>query len=271
MSFDYNTPIGEVLEGGYELVSPQQKEARRKYGNKRKQHKEKGFTMMDRDNSIYAKEQLSLSQAGLMMFLAGYMKFNEQGQLFHKGKRLSITDVAKLVGKSPKQTRRTIDELENLGFVAREKVGRTVYLNMTPALMVCGYTTEERKRVKIYKERLKEVSKELTLNELGLLLFMLGHLHFKAHVLCENPDEAETKKIVLWKRKDIVEVLGVSKDFVYRSLNKFLQMKITIEVKSVHEGIVLHPSLVCRQEVRPSLDDILDVINESLTKENYKK
>lgn len=257
---------------GWEFVSPDQRQARRKFGEReRKSHKEKGFVMVDRDNTIYANEQLSLSQAGLMMFLAGYLKFNEEGKLFHKGKRLTVSEVAKLVGKSPAQARKAIGELENLGFVEREKEGRSVYLNITPALMICGYTDTKRKRVKVFKERLKEVAKEMTLNELGLLFFMLGHLHWESHVLCENPDEQKTKEVVLWKRKDVVEALGVSKDFVYRSLNKFLDLKITVEVRSVQEGIVLHPSLVCRKTTRPTFDEILEVINGSLTKENFKK
>ncbi|MGG3573247.1 helix-turn-helix domain-containing protein [Bacillus gobiensis] len=267
------TPDTKVKDlQGFKIVSPAKQERDKAfYENERKKHKEKGFVMVDRDNIIYANKELSLSQAGLMMFLVSFMKFNEEGKLFHKGERLTVTNIAKLVGKSPKQTRRTIDELEALGFVAREKVGRKVYLNVTPALMVCGYTDSERKRVKVYKERLRGLSKKLSLNELGLLIFMLGHLHWKSHVLCANPDENETSNVVLWKRRDVIEALGVSKDFIYKTLNKFLQLKITVEVKSVNEGIVLHPSLVSRQETRPTFDEILHVINESLTKENYKK
>ncbi|MEI2361018.1 MarR family transcriptional regulator [Priestia megaterium] len=268
--FGINTPLSEVLEKGYTLVSPKQKEARKKYVE-RKSHKELGYVLMNRDNVQVVEANLTLAQSGLLMFLTAYMKFNEEGKLFYKGKRLTVSEASKLIGKSIAQTRKEIAELEANGLLVKEKVGTHIYLNLSEGFFKCGKVENKFTFVKIFKKRLAEVAQQLTLNELGLLMHMLSHMHEDTHLLCMNPDEKDLKQVVLWRRKDLPEVLEVSKSFVYKTLNKFLQLKITAEVRSVNEAVVLHPSLASRKPVTPQFEDILDVINNSLTTENYKQ
>lgn len=270
MKFEYDTPIGEALKNGYELVSPKQKEARKQYVE-RKKHKELGYVLMNRDNVQVVETNLTLAQSGLLIFLTAYMKFNEEGKLFYKGERLTVSEASKLIGKSVAQTRKEIAELEANGLLVKEKVGRSIYLNLSEGFFKCGKVENKFTFVKIFKKRLAEVAQQLTLNELGLLMHMLSHMHEETHLLCMNPDEKNLKQVVLWRRKDLPEVFGLSKDFIYKSLNKFLQLKITAEVRSVNEAVVLHPSLASRKPTTPDFKDILDVINDSLTTDNYKK
>ncbi|MCM3641405.1 hypothetical protein M4D68_09675 [Priestia aryabhattai] len=270
MKLEFNTTIGEALENGYELVSPKQKEARKQY-TERKKHKELGYVLLNRDNVQVVEANLTLAQSGLLMFLTAYMKFNEEGKLFYKGERLTVTEASKLIGKSVAQTRKEIAELEANGLLVKEKVGRNIYLNLSEGFFKCGSVENKFTFIKIFKKRLAEVAQQLSLNELGLLMLMLNHMHEDTHLLCMNPDKKDLKQVVLWRRRDLPEVFGLSKDFVYKTLNKFLQLKITAEVRSINEAVVLHPSLASRKPVTPDFKDILDVINDSLTTDNYKK
>lgn len=258
---------------GWQFVSPVQQEANKNYGEKkRKPHKEREFVFMKKDFFSQVKADLSFGEAGLLLFLARYMKIYDDGKLTHKGKRITVSEIAKLIGKSDRQVRTILDKLEKRSLIYKMKEGRSVYVDLSDELFVCGSLNgADIKTVKVFKVKLAEVAKELTLNELGLFMLMLENVHWETHVLCENPDERETNKLVLWRRKDACEALGVGRNFLNSTLNKLGGIKVIAEVKTVNEGIVLRPEIVSRRPSTPSWDTIVDTIDNGLTKDNYKK
>lgn len=271
MKLEHNTTIGEALENGYELISPQRKERNRQF-YEREGKKGVGFVMMKRDNFNAVKANLTLSQHGVLMYLVTCMKINQDGKLFKsKTERLSMTDVCKLLGKKPAMVRRVIGELEALSILYREKEGKNVYLTISDEHFVCGVGSEGYKTVKIFKEELKRVAKEVSLTELGFFALMLGHMHWNTHVLCDNPDEMDNKKIILWKKKHLIEEFGVSRPFLSTTMKKLRELRVIAEVRTVNEGVVLHPNIVCRQTSRPSWETICDTIDNSINKDNLKK
>jgi DNA-binding transcriptional ArsR family regulator len=265
------TTIAELE--GWQLISPNQREARKTFVEReRKMHKEREFVFMKKDFFNKAKEGLNLGEVGLLLFLARYMVLGEEGKLVHKTQRLTVSDIAKLVKKSDRQIERVLNELEKRSLVYRVKEGRNVFVGLSEELFVCGSLKgEDVKTVKVFKVKLSEVAKKLSLNELGLFMLMLENVHWKTHVLCENPDELETKQLILWRRRDLGEALGVGRNFVGSTLRKLKDIKAIAEVSTVNEGIVLHPNIVSRQPITPSWNEIVDAIDNGLTKENYKK
>lgn len=258
---------------GWKLISPAQQEAQKTYNEKgRKQHKEKEFVFMKKEFFSQVKADLSLGESGLLLFLARYMKINDDGKLTHKGKRMTVSEIAKLIGKSDRQVRTILDKLEKRSLIFKVKEGRSVYVDLSDDLFVCGSLNgADIKTVKVFKVKLSEVAKKLSLNELGFFMLLLENVHWKTHVLCENPDEKETKQLILWRKKDVCEALGVGRNFLNSTLNKLGEIKVIAEVKTVNEGIVLRPEIVSRQPSTPSWDTIVDTIDNGLTKDNYKK
>ncbi|MGE7761007.1 hypothetical protein [Peribacillus sp. NPDC097895] len=260
----------DLLESGYTITSPAQKERNEQFKRLHKP-KEKGFVMLQRDNFNSVKGNLKIGQVGMYLFLVSYMKLNEEGKLYKsKTDRLSMEDVSKLVGKKPAQVRAIISELEANGLLTREKVGKNVYINISEGFLVCGKSRNDSMFVKVFKTRLSEIAKKLTMNELGLFMLMLGHMHYKTHILCDNPDQEKTNELVIWKRKDVENEFGLSKNFVGTTIRKLREVRAVAEVRTVNEAIVLHPSVVSRTEA-PTWDKIVDAIDNGLTKDNYKK
>ncbi|WP_338786262.1 hypothetical protein [Metabacillus sp. FJAT-53654] len=269
----YDLTIRELVELGGEAKTPQRVNSNKAFKKKLSQKRlgNEQFVRVKEDfNEV--KKYLSLEQSGLLMFLVGFVKFNEQGQLFHDSKRMTVSDIARLIGKSEAQTRKVLGELEAFSLIYREKVGRSVFVTLGESFFNCGYSGESFKFVKVYKTRLKEIAKKLSLNEIGFLMLLLTHFHWETHLLVDNPSEKDMSKLIVWQRKHIAEELGLSIDFVKRAIPKLRKVQAIVEVKSAKTGLVLDPSLVCRQEVKPSFDKIVRTINEAgLTKENFKK
>lgn len=258
---------------GWQFISPEQQKARKEFGKQeRKKHKEKEFVFMKKDFFSQAKQGLNLGEVGLLLFLARYMKYGDEGKLTHKKQRLTVTEVGKLIGRKPTAVKKALGELEKRSLIFRVKEGRNVYVELSDDLFVCGSLNgEEVKTVKIFKVKLAEIAKKLSLNELGLFMLMLENMHWKTHLLCDNPEEDDNTKLILWKRKDLCEATGLGRNFVSSTLRKLLDLRAIGEVRTVNEGIVLHPSIVSRKKGTPTWDEIVDAIDNSLTKDNFKK
>lgn len=266
-----DTKIADLV--GWQLVSPDQIEARKKYGEtERKKHKEKEFVFMKKEFFSEAKEGLNLGEIGLLLFLARYMKFGSEGKLFSKNERLTVSEIGRMIGRKPTAVKKALNELEKRSLIYKVKEGRNVYVELSDDLFTCGSLSgEEVKTVKIFKVKLAEVAKKLSLNELGLFMQMLEFMHWKTHVLCDNPEEKLTEQLILWKRADVCEAFGVSRNFVSATLRKLMDIRAIGEVRTVNQGIVLHPNIVSRQKNTPTWDEICDAIDNGLTKENFKK
>lgn len=268
-----NKSVRKLLEEGYELISPAQKEAKRKYVERMVSNEQ--FVMV-KEGFAEVKTHLSLEQSGVLMLLVGFVKLNEDGNLYiekdRKLERMTVRDVENLIGKSTAQTRKVLAELETLSLIERNKEGRNVYVSLGASFFNCGIYEGKERFVKVYKTHLKDVAKQLTLSELGLLMLLLTHVHYKTHLLVDNPQESDPKKLVIWQRKHIADELGVSLDFVKRAIPKLRKVKALMEIKATKTGILLSPALACKQAYKPKLEDIQIYIDEcSFSKDNFKK
>ncbi|MEC1490568.1 replication/maintenance protein RepL [Bacillus subtilis] len=167
--------------------------------------------------------------------------------------------------------RRVIGELEKMSILFREKDGRNVYLSISEEHFICGEGSKGYKTVKIFKEELKRIAKQVSLTELGFLALTLGHMHWETHVLCDNPDTLDKSQIVLWKKRHLQEATGISASFLSSTMKKLRELKVIAEVRTVNEGVVLHPNIVCRTATKPSWEAICETIDNSITMDNLKK
>lgn len=261
----------ELLEAGYDLISPAQKEARKKY--KPIARDGRHFAMQNIEGYELLRSQLTQGQKGVLLLLTTAMEINEGGKLFKgKNERLTVEDVSVIIGKKRVQTFKILTELENIGAITKEQVGKNVFVNISEGFYRCGYMEKNTPVVKIFKKRLQEVASKLSHNELGFLSDVLSHMHWETHILCSNPTEKDASKLEVWKGKDIVEVLGYSRNFVSATLKKFRQNEITMEIGTVLDVIVLDPDLVSKQAKKVTLEDIKRVAKQvHLSSSNYRK
>ncbi|WP_459501107.1 MarR family transcriptional regulator [Bacillus sp. C1] len=263
----------ELLEAGYEVVSQSQKKAREKYLNSMSRRDGRHFTMMKRDKFKVIKENLTLQQHGVLLYLATCMKVNREGNLFtEKGELLTVKHLVASLDKTRSQVNKILSELESNELITRKTVGKTTYVNMTDAVFVCEKLKEEYKVVKIFKAHLQEKAKSISLNALGLFGMMLSYMSWTTNLIVENPDEEEASKLVLLKRKHLEELLGLSRPTVKKLMEELGKNRLIVEINSVTEAICLDPKAVSRQAKKITLEELLDNIEKaSFSKENFKK
>ncbi|PQZ53975.1 hypothetical protein CQZ94_19190 [Bacillus sp. MYb209] len=263
----------EVLhDAGYQMESPAQQQSRKNYAIKKSEMSEKRFAMQDVTNYEAIRDQLTQGQKGVLLLLTTAMRVKKGGQLY-KGQfeRLTVEDVSNMIGKKAKQTFTILTELENLGAITKEKSGKHVYVNIVEGFYLCWFMDEKRPMVKIFKKRLQEVAGLLSLNEMGFLADVLSHIHWTTHILCSNPTEPDVSKLEVWRAKDIVELLGYSRNFVSATLRKFKRNGITMEIGTIIDVICLDPELVSRSAKEVTLLDIKEVARKiHLSSSNYR-
>ncbi|MBJ8027262.1 helix-turn-helix domain-containing protein [Bacillus cereus group sp. N21] len=263
----------ELMENGYTLQSPAQKEAQAKYLAKLSDKDRRHFAMLKRDNYTVIRESLTLQQHGVLLFLATCMRVNKDGKLFNEdGQRLTVKDLKDSLGKSQSQVNRILAELEANGVIVRVAEGKKTYVDMTNAIYVCEKLKEDYKVVKIFKAHLQEKAKTVSLNALGLFGMLLSHMSWTTNLVVENPDEPETSKLVLLKRKHIMETFSLSRPTVVKLMSELTQARLLVEVRTVTDAICLDPKAVSRQSKRITFEELLDNIEEaSLSSANFKK
>lgn len=245
-------------EGGF-FFSDKQREAYKKI-KKREESKEDNtwFSWQNYARHIAIKETLNDVQKGSMLLMSTFIKRNSNGLLYDtRGGELTVNDLAKLTGKSVRQAKRIVSECENIGALTTRKECNEIVITFTDLLYKCGNLEGEKlNHVKVFQQRVREVSSELTLKELGLLADILAHFHYKTHILCANPNEMDTENIRPWRRQDIVEQLGYNHKFVTASMRKFKNNRILLEVSGRVDLIVMSPYIASKSAEKVTLEQI---------------
>ncbi|PGL90735.1 MarR family transcriptional regulator [Bacillus thuringiensis] len=262
-----------LYEAGYNTVSPAQREAQKEYVEKKAQQDKHHYSRMilDRYNAI--KENLTLQQHGLLLYLATCMSIGHEGFLCDdRGDRISVKSLANKLGKTRSQINKVLSELEANGVITRVTEGKTTYVDMTDAVYICGKLEGEYKTVKLFKTHLHEKAKNLSLNTLGLFALLLTHMNWKTNLVVENPNEMDASRLVLLKRSHLTDALGISKPTVNKLMDELNRSRLIVEVKSITEAICLDPKAVSRQAKKITFEELLDNIEKaSLSPNNFKK
>ncbi|QUW39076.1 hypothetical protein [Bacillus cereus] len=222
---------------------------------------------------------LSLEQSGVMMFLLGFAKMGKDGDLYieegdkKKAVKLTSSELAKLLGKTPQATNRLLAELEKLSLIDRTKEGKSFAISLGQQFFHIGKLNGEKSFLtKVYKEKLMELAKKVTFSELGLFFKLISHFHYDLHILVDNPHEKSIDELAIWSRKHIADSVGCSQDFAKRAIPKLLKANFLMEITSAKKVIILNPLLVSKQKKSPSLYEIAEAIETAaFSKANFKK
>ena len=264
--------LEEMIELGYDFRSPAQQEAHKNYVDKQRNKDLTHHSRLIRERYETIKENLTLQQHGLLLYLATCMRFGEEGRLYtNRGKRLSSKELALHLGKTTRQVNSVLSELEANGVIARVTEGKTTYIDMTDAVYICGKLEGDYKTVKLFKAHLHEKARDLPLNTLGLFALLLTPMSWTTNLIVENPDEQDTSELVLLKRSHLVDLLGLSKPTVNKLMGELNRARLIVEVKTITDAICLDPKAVSRQAKKITFEELLDNIEEaSLSAINFK-
>ncbi|MGG3446277.1 MarR family transcriptional regulator [Bacillus nitratireducens] len=262
-----------LQERGHEVLTPAQMEARKNYAEKKAQQDKHHYSRMILERYDAMKENLTLQQHGLLLYLATCMSIRHGGFLCdERGNRISVKSLASHLCKTTRQINNILSELEANGVIKRVTEGKTTYVDMTDAVYICGKLEGDYKTVKLFKTHLHEKAQKLPLNTLGLFALLLTHMNWKTNLVVENPNEQDTKKLVLLKRSHLVDLLGLSKPTVNKLMTELNRARLIVEVKTITDAICLDPKAVSRQAKKITFEELLDNIEEaSLSKINFKK
>ncbi|OWT48944.1 hypothetical protein [Bacillus sp. K2I17] len=262
-----------LRENGDTITTEGQKLAKKKIKRKADgKHEETWFSWQNYGRHLAIEETLNDVQKGALLLMSTFIKRNSDGILIDtRGGEFTVNQLAKLTGKSPRQAKRIVTECENIGALTTRKEGKETIITFTEMLYKCGSLEGDKmNHVKVFQQRVREVSQDLTLKELGLLADLLAHFHWKTHILCANPTEYDMGNVQPWRVQDIVSQLGYNHKFVTASIRKFKANRILIFVSAKVDFFVMNPYIASKQAEKVTLEEIEKVADSVANNPNVK-
>ncbi|MCQ6265599.1 helix-turn-helix domain-containing protein [Fictibacillus sp. WQ 8-8] len=260
---DLNMTVGQLIEAGGEVKSPQRVNSDKAYKKRMSQQDPRSFVQVNDRGVVHVKSTLNLTQAGTLFSLMAYLD-DKDGNLVFRGERLGTEQLSKLLSVSKTSLKRNISELVNLGYVIDEKVGRKVFYSVNPQIAKRGVRTEKDLFSKLYNVHLRELIQKLTVQELGFLFLMIPYFNTKYYTLCQNPYELNSSKVELFDRERFAEEVGLSLVQVKRLIANLLKKQALIGLRTCRTAIIISPKLVSRQQKFVSIEEVTDIIGNEL-------
>ncbi|MCR6787887.1 MULTISPECIES: hypothetical protein [Bacillus cereus group] len=219
-----------------------------------------------------------LEVKGLALALSSLLKPKSKGKISDRGlKGLSLNDIATKLNRQVKTLRPILKRAETYGMVYSEKVGKENNYFIESDYYQCGHSKEAEDFIKVFQAKMLEISQDKKLNftDLGILSVLLNHMHYESHIICEDPTSPLYSEMKVWRPQNIADKLLVDIQAVRRTLRKFNQQGIAVEMKAYGiKTIILNPEMFSRQKLKIDMDKLKEVANRekgNLTRKNYFK
>ncbi|MBO1511548.1 helix-turn-helix transcriptional regulator [Metabacillus bambusae] len=260
--------VREWVEAGGSVKTPERVSSDKAYVKmiKSRDDNKKHFTSVSDKECSQVFNTLTLEQAGIMLSMFAYMELGDSGLLIHNGKRLGVKELAKLFKKSESTLKRILSELEAYGYILTQREGRKNIYAVNTMLATRGEQAGEGFFTKVFVARLRDALKVLTVQEAGLLFFMLPYFNSRAYVLSDNPYELDLSKIKLWDREELAEKTGISLRNIKRLVPSMMKKGVLVGIKTCRTAVVLSPELVSRHRKKVTVEDITQIISNELNK-----
>ncbi|MED4409026.1 helix-turn-helix domain-containing protein [Bacillus licheniformis] len=265
---DYaKTTIEEGIRAGGQFKTPQRVKQDEAYKKKLKQmenYNQEHFTAFHDKECLLVFNTLTLELAGVLLNMFAYMEQGESGQLKLEGKRMGVKELSKILRKSERTVKGYLNELEALGYIEADKDGKRKVYSVDTRLANRGRRVVKGYFTKLYIVRLRDALKVMTIQEAGLLFFMIPHMNTRAFVLCSNPYETDIEKIELWTREQLAEGAGLSLVQVKRLVSSLMKKQVLLSVTTHRTAIVLSPELISRQTTKISTYEIAQILRNEV-------
>lgn len=252
-----NPETGEIghfvpYDAGYEIVSAEQREQRRKWYAREKaaaRRLEMRWVACYHDAIQAITKDLTLTEAGALIRLLPFLRFKSDGALVKDGKPLKQADIQRIFKRSKANTTAILKRLESLGVIKREAVGRSNEYYISVEFHTFGSVREGARFTKLYQFHANEITSDLDLNEIGLLYKILPYFHYKTFYLCANPDEPDEFAIQHLTREELAAAIGHDPDTVTTIVNRLQSKGVIMSTKAWRTThYIVHPDVMYRQE-----------------------
>lgn len=252
-----NVETGEVgrfiPEGeGYEVTTQEQRDQRRKYYAQEKAKAQRlgmRWTACYHDAIRSITRDLTLTEAGALIRLLPFLRFKSDGMLIDNGKPLKQADIQRIICRGKRSTIDILTRLEALGVVTKEVSGRSNVYSISIEYHTFGNVRDGMKFTKLYQYHTNEITRDLDLNEIGLLYKILPYFHYRTFYLCANPDEPDEFAIEHLTREQLAELIGHEPETVSRLVAKLSGKGVILSTKALNSvNYIVHPDVMYRQE-----------------------
>lgn len=194
-------------------------------------------------------KDLTLTEAGALIRLLPYLRFKGDGHLIENGNPLKQADIQRIVGRSKANTIALLRRLEDLGIITKEAQGRSNVYAFNGDFHTYGIVNDGVKFTKLYQYHTNEITRDLDLNEIGLLYKILPFFHYKTFYLCANPDEEDENLLEHLTRERLAELIGHEPETVSRLVSRLQSKGVILSTKALNSvNYIVHPDVMYRQE-----------------------
>lgn len=233
------------------IESLEQREIRRRKARQKGEGRKESFFFSVMERMHYVTSVLTPAQCGYLLVLTSHVNFD--GLLVRSEKDstpMTPTEMQNALNL-PKSKRSTftdfLDACLNHGIIKREESGYYV----EQGFHFRGKTGGERV-ARTYITQLREMYKEVSAHDIGLLYRLIPFIHVDSNILCENPNEKNENEIVKFNRKTLAEVIGVTPQVISRATSRMVYdgKSVFAKVTTATEGTfyMLNPSIFRRAD-----------------------
>jgi hypothetical protein len=233
------------------VESVAQRETRRRIGKQKGEGRKESFFFSVIERMHYVASALTPAQCGYLLVLTSHVNWN--GLLVRSEKDSTPLTPAEMqkalnLAKSKRSTFTDfLDACLNHGIIKKEPAGYYV----EKGFHFRGRTEGERV-VRTYITQLREMYKDISAHDVGLLYRLIPYIHVDSNILCENPNEKDARAVVKHNRKTLAEAIGVTPQVISRATSRMIYdgKSVFAKVTTATDGTfyMLNPSIFRRSD-----------------------
>lgn len=211
------------------------------------------------DSVVELNRKLGVNELGVIMKLLPYMRINTDGRLMAGSKRMGVTEISKVIGKSQRWTISLVKSLVDNEVLSTEKSGRRNVYNVSERYHTIGYVLKGATRyTKLYQTKTKTDIKNISIQAAGVLYKMLPFFHYDKYYLCGNPNEKNPETIEHLTQTKFSELANVDVKLVNRSITELCKKGFVMISKSFGATVMMvNPDVMYRKKFEDEYTDTI--------------
>lgn len=235
----------------YYVESVEQRETRRRIMAQQGQGRKRPFFWNRMEGLPYVIESLTFAQSGYLLILSSHIDYD--GMLIRSEKDktpMSTDDMRKVLRLERKKSTfyEFLNACKSYGIMSEDEEGR---FYIARHFHFRG-KAEGNRVVKTYITKLREMYREVSAHDIGLLYRMLPYINVETNILCANPEEKNPKLIRKFNRKQLAEAVGVDPAVISRATRRmvFEGKSVFAKITTATDGTfyMLNPAIFERKE-----------------------
>ncbi|MED3321219.1 hypothetical protein P4377_07010 [Bacillus thuringiensis] len=227
-----------------------------------------------------ALKHVPMEVKGVVIALSSLMNSRARGKLTkgNGGESLTFTEICKAINMDNKTVKPLLEDAEMYGIIKSSQVGASKHYALDTDYYHCGKLRGDSDFVKVFQGKIRELlavkKNKLSCFEWGIVSELLNQMHYESHIICNEPENPNYTEMKVWRAKDIVERLSVTKQQVTKAMKKFNELGIIVEIKVYGlRTIIMNPEMFSRTKLKIDMDKLQKVAlaqKDNLTKKrNY--